>query len=192
MNWTVAGTLASLFAALAAGIYTWLTYRLVRSQAEPHVIVYAHHDNSRPTIIEIVIENIGRGLATGVTFTTSAPVPHRAFGIDVAGATGGSEMREGPLVTGIPALAPGEKRTLVWGQFGGLHKALGGKAITVTCHYSHGNRVMPGSTCYLEVHSFEATDASESEGIQLVAEVKRLADAAIAIQRILPRIASTE
>jgi hypothetical protein len=187
MTWNVAGTLATLFAALAAGIYTWLTYRLVRALAEPHVIVYAHHDESRPTLIQIVIENIGHGLATDLTFTSSQPLPHRAFGVSVQEAKEGAPMSEGPLITGIPSLAPGETRKMIWGQFGGLHKALGGKPIKLTCNYFHGARHMPPSIGYLEVHSFEATDAAESDAAKLVGEVKRLADAATAIQRRLER-----
>jgi hypothetical protein len=38
-------------AALAASIYTWLTYQLVRAQAEPRVVVYACTDPNRLTII---------------------------------------------------------------------------------------------------------------------------------------------
>jgi len=186
MPWIAAGALASLLAALAAGIYTWLTFRLVRSQSEPHVVVYAHHDDARPSLIEIVVKNIGHGLATNVSFGTSRPLPHRAFGVSVDTATPGATMSEGPLITGIPALAPGETRKILWGQFGGLQKVLAGETITVTCRYFHLHRRMADSVCYLEVHSFEATDASENELTRLVGEVRRLADSAAAIERKLP------
>jgi hypothetical protein len=185
MSWNVTGTVASLAAALAAGIYTWLTYRLVRSQNEPHVIVYVHHDDSRPTLLEIVVENIGRGLATQLTFAASRPIPHRAFGVSVDTAQPGTTMTEGPLITGVPSLAPGESRRMTWGQFGGLYNALGADTIAVTCEYMHGNRRMPVSVSYLEVLSFQATSAAESDAARLVGEVKRLADTAAAIQRLL-------
>ena len=40
-------SLAALSSAALAAAYTFLTYRLVRSQTEPHVVVYVHHDESR-------------------------------------------------------------------------------------------------------------------------------------------------
>jgi hypothetical protein len=39
------------------------------------------------------------------------------------------ELKTGPLVTGIPALAPGGRRILTWGQYGGLKKVIGGRLL---------------------------------------------------------------
>ena len=53
--WTIATSLAALLSAAIAAVYTWLTFRLVRSQNEPNVVVYVKHDESRTTILQIFI-----------------------------------------------------------------------------------------------------------------------------------------
>lgn len=84
-------------AAVAASIYTWLTYRLVRGQSEPKVVVYACTDPDRETIIMIRIANIGRDVPTDVRFTTSRVVPVRAYGISAEEVQPAEEMKDGPL-----------------------------------------------------------------------------------------------
>ena len=74
--WTAIAALAASLSALLAAIYTWLTFRLVRAQSEPNVVVYVRHDDSRPSVLQIVIENIGRSLATDLSFKASRPIPH--------------------------------------------------------------------------------------------------------------------
>src|SRR2546425_2287985 len=118
------GGIHMLFATFAlvglTAVYVWLTHRLLRAQVDPHVIVYALDDRERPTLIEIVIENVGRNVAEDVRFEVSQPLV-RAYGVSPEDPP--SETRpldNGPLVTGIPALGPGGTRRLVWGQYGGL------------------------------------------------------------------------
>lgn len=54
MTWTAVAALAASLSALFAALYTWLTFRLVRSQTEPHVVVYVQHDQSRATILALL------------------------------------------------------------------------------------------------------------------------------------------
>ena len=58
--------------------YTWIlaqeAQKARESQTQPNVIVTAVHDENRPTIIQLVIRNIGHGLAENVTFKTSRPL----------------------------------------------------------------------------------------------------------------------
>jgi len=183
VNWTVWAALAATLSALFAALYTWLTYRLVRAQTEPNLIVYVRHDESRPSLVQIVIENIGRGLATDVTFESSMVIPAHAFGITEDKAGPAEKMTDGPLIEGIPSLGPGDSRKIAWGQYGGLRKAIGDEVITVTCKYRHGTRAMPPVTCKLDVRSFKGTDAVGSEGARVIKELKRLADAAETIAR---------
>src|SRR5437899_1057385 len=120
--WAAVAAVAAGLSALFSAIYTRLTYRLVQAQGEPNVVVYVHHDESRPTILEIVIKNIGNGLAKDMVFHSSHPIPSHAFRISAAQAKPSQDMTSGPLISGIPLLAPGEKRVITWGQFGGLSK----------------------------------------------------------------------
>lgn len=52
--WTAVAAVAAGGSALMAAIYTFLTFRLFRLQAEPKVIVYAKGDPDRQTILMII------------------------------------------------------------------------------------------------------------------------------------------
>ena len=178
VDWTSLGTLASTITlAVLTGVYVVLTRRLVRAQSDPCVIVFARHDHSRPTFIQIVIKNVGRSLARDVNFTLSSPIPHRAFGLDSDNSSDVGPMAEGPLLDGIPALAPGEERRITWGQYGGLTKALGKKCVTVTSTFRSGNQKLAPVESVLEIRSFVITDAVDTDGArQCAKELKRIAN----------------
>ena len=84
-------------------------------------------------------------------------------------------MSRGPLVDGIPLLAPGERRVLTWGQYGGLLAAIGDGYITVTAVYNHEGRPMR-TFSRLEVRSFEGTDASEAHAFRATHELVKIAE----------------
>ncbi|WP_420449048.1 hypothetical protein [Candidatus Palauibacter sp.] len=112
----VAGLFVAAIAAVAA-------YLLVRIASDPHVIVYVRHDaESRVSLLLIMIENVGRGVAHNVKFKLSRDIPKFVAGIKPTGKKTEriESMSDGALVTGIPYLAPGESRTIAWGQYGGL------------------------------------------------------------------------
>ena len=176
-TWTVIASLAALFSAAIAAIYTWLTFQLVRSQSEPNVVVYVKHDESRTTILQIIIENIGHGIATDVTFKSSRSIPAHAWGISIDQAKPAEIMTDGPLIKGIPALGPGDSRKISWGQYGGLMKALGNESLLLTFQYKDGVRQMPYRSVELECASFAHTDAVDSETVRMIKELKRIADA---------------
>jgi hypothetical protein len=85
--------------------YVKETRRLVRAQTSPCVILYVTHDESRRSLLQIVVKNIGAAMAYDVRFHLSRSVPHRAFGMDEKEAETAPLMDRGPLIDGIPALA---------------------------------------------------------------------------------------
>lgn len=176
MDWDMAGAIGTLVAAAFAAYYCFLTFQLVHSQKEPNVVLYVRHDESRPTIIQIVIENIGRGLATNIRFKSNRSIPARAFGVSLqnAKAPEEDEMKEGPLVEGIAALGPGDSRKIDWGQFGGLYKALGDEKIEITCNYENQGRSMKEATCFLDVRSFKETHPATSEPTRIFNELEMI------------------
>jgi hypothetical protein len=172
--WTAIAAVAAGFSALMAAIYTSLTFRLVRLQGDPKVIVYVKHDLERTTILMIVIENIGRDIAYDVTFNSSKPIPSKAFGITIDDAHPAEIMRDGPLIDGIPVLGPGDSREITWGQLGGLTKALGDSPIVLDYTYRSGNRLIEGQS-KLEVKSYIGTDASEKPSVIVAKSLKEIA-----------------
>lgn len=72
---------ATILLTILTGVYVWLTYKILRAQSDPHVVVYARSDELRPSVIEIVIQNVGRTVARNVRFEFSQPILWRVFGI---------------------------------------------------------------------------------------------------------------
>lgn len=173
IHWSTIGAFwSSLIAATVAVMATVINYFFFRSQIDPHVIVYATSDDRRPTIILIVIENIGKSMAKGITFSFSKPMPQDAFGFENAPQP--PVLDRGPLYTGIPALGPGAKRIITWGQYGGLHKALGDLPMNVIIKFT-GKSLFLGQTeyevvCPLDIKSFEFTDDSNNNWGQEIAD----------------------
>ena len=76
-------------------------------------------------------------------------------------------MIDGPLINGIPALGPGAKRIISWGQYGGLIKGIQEDAIEIAISFEADRKFMLlgpkkfRSKCLIDVKSFEGTDASD-------------------------------
>ncbi len=75
--WTAIAALSASLSAVVAIISTYYAVRLLQAQGEPKVIVFVRHDFDRPSILTIVIENIGRDIARDVKFVASKPIPAR-------------------------------------------------------------------------------------------------------------------
>lgn len=168
--------------ALAAVASTAVNYFLLRRQSEPRVVVYTKHDKDRPTLLLLVIENVGNGMAYDVEFDLSRKIPERATGLTPTGEEKDFEpMTEGPLMEGIPVLAPGEDRIMNWGQYGGLMDALGGKSVKVVSRFKSKGPYLCGpkertADSFLEVQSYKKTDAASSPERNAVKALDTIAD----------------
>ena len=173
----VATVVAALVAAAAAAI----SYLVYRDQVDPNVIVYASHDTKRPTVILVIIKNIGKGVAKNIRFILSEPIRH-AYGMGPGGPPPRA-MSDGPLIKGIPMLAPGEERVIIWGQYGGLTAAIQSRTISVSAIFdSDPTGFFPSerrqTDSVLEIASFTSTDASSGDHSKETADqLRRIADA---------------
>ncbi len=154
----------SLVALVIALTSTVINYLVLRLQRDPEVVVYAVPDTQRPTIINLVLENTGNGVAHDIRFELSRDIPSRAFGFENAPIPG--SMKDGPLINGIPSFGPKEKRITTWGQYGGLKAGLGDEILDVTAVYFSSpplrfKRQKHQTTSRLDIRSFEGTDASD-------------------------------
>ena len=161
---------STLCLTILTAVYVSYTKLLVSLQGHPCVIVTVVHDMSRPTILEIVIRNIGRGLATDITFELSREIPRKAFNQDKEV----EKMDHGPLINGIPSLGPDEIRRITWGQFIGLKKHLGEEPIEVISRFKHREKYLPPVISQLEVCSFEGTEASGTELYNIKRELENI------------------
>lgn len=164
MEYFSASEILSLVALVIALTSLVVNFLLLRIQRDPDVTVIAIHDDRRPSIINLIIQNTGQGAARDVTFSSNCPIPARAFGFE--GAPQPAAMSDGPLIRGIPTFAPGEKRIITWGQYGGLKSGLGDNVLDiVSTYYSRPalslTRQRHTTTSRIDIRSFEGTDASD-------------------------------
>lgn len=105
---------------------------LVR-QSRPHILVHYRPNPGIPSMIDLVVENLGGGLARNLKF--SQPLPSQCWGIEKPSGEGGEVLGEG-----LPALAAGQKMIFDAGQYGGLEARLG-NALEVKASYSYRNPI---------------------------------------------------
>ena len=160
VNWSPWVTaVATIVLAILTYRYVKLTRKILATQSEPCVILTVVHDDDRATVLQLVARNVGTGLAHDIRFEFSRPLPSRAFGLSESDAKEVTEMKDGPLIDGIPALGPGECRKIDWGQYGGLVAALGNEPILATCKFKKDGKEMRPTQCPLDVASFVGTVA---------------------------------
>lgn len=177
----VGTAIVALVALIIAFASMLISYRLLRLQQDPEVVLYATPDEKRPSIVVLVIENTGGSVAHDVSFSSSKPIPGDAFGFGDAESP--KPMAAGPLVTGIPSLGPGAKRVVTWGQYGGIHKGIGDCVLDVTAKYRGQRSILyfrrrHKTVSRIDIKSFEHTDASDHNWDKKTAEsLKKIADA---------------
>jgi hypothetical protein len=142
--------------AVLTGIYVVLTYRILRAQTDPCVIVYVQANPVNPLLLEIAIENVGKGLAKDVRFEFSEPIPNCLPGPNCTN----TPMSFGPLINGIAALPPGGKRAEMWGSYMNIERIVGDKTYRVICRFRRAGQDLldldgPEQTeCIVEYKSF--------------------------------------
>ena len=157
-----------------------INYYLLRSHVDPDVVVYTAHDDRRPSVLIIVIENVGASSAFDVRFELSREIPKDAWTVErLPDGQKLATMREGPLIDGIPVLGPGGRRVLTWGAFDALRETLGDAPVRVSATYQSRRRfpwdpTEHASSSVLEVRSFLATDASEPPELRGVKALEAL------------------
>ncbi len=175
INWSPWVTaVATIVLAVLTYCYVRLTGKILATQSDPCVILTVVPDDDRPTVLQLVARNVGTGLAHDIRFEFSRLLPARAFGLTESEANEVQEMKDGPLIDGIPALGPGECRKIDWGQYGGLMAALGNEPIVATCKFKKDGKEMRLTQCPLEVASFVGTVAVESSAAKMVKELEKL------------------
>ena len=172
INWSAWVTaVATIVLATLTYRYVKLTRKILATQSEPCVILTVVPDDDRATVLQLVARNVGTGLAHDIRFEFSHPLPAKAFGLTKSDARKVTEMKDGPLIDGIPALGPGECRKIDWGQYGGLVAALGNSPIVATCKFKKDGKEMRPTQCPLDVASFVGTVAVESPAAKAVKEL---------------------
>lgn len=121
--------LASLLVAMCA---LWVTYIAIAAQHKPHILVYYCVNPNKQMFVDLVVENVGKGVAFDIKF--SKPLPVRLYGIEKLTCKEISTMFE----DGVPYLGSAQKLVADGGQFGGINQYLEeGFKFTVTYKYNN-------------------------------------------------------
>jgi len=165
--------------ALIAIAATTISYSVFSANSSPDVIVHLELDQDTGSLFNLVIENIGNGAAKNVRFKPESPLPQKAFGMP-GDAQMPKEMDYGPIINGIPYMAPGTSRKILLGQYGGLVQWLKDESLIINVECERANKIfgipnMVRNTSSIDVHSFLGTglgDNSNAKGIK--DELKKL------------------
>lgn len=109
----------------------FVAYLALLKQARPHILVHYRPNSGVQSMVDLVVENIGNGMARDVVF--SQPLPARCWGIETPEGEGVTVLGDG-----IPAIASGQQYIFDGGQYGGLAKRLGEK-LEVKISYKYIN-----------------------------------------------------
>lgn len=123
-----------------ASISALVAFAVYRSSTDPEVIVYVDLDHKRPSIVNLKIKNIGSASAKNIEFKTDRPLPKKSMGIETPSQSS-EPMTDGPLIVGIPYLAPGQELDLTWGQYAGLKQIIGNRPIVLTSRYERTGKL---------------------------------------------------
>jgi hypothetical protein len=125
----LAQVIAYIISPLATLLAVWVAYLSLLRGSQPQLLIYYQPNPDAPSIIDLVIENIGGGAAMGVRF--SEPLPINCFGI-------AKPDGEGAVVSqqGFPAVSPGQRYVFIGGQYSGLQSKLG-SGLSVTASYRY-------------------------------------------------------
>jgi hypothetical protein len=194
-DWTNVGMLlVTVVLAAITAMYVVVTLWLYRSQTDPDVVVFATGDEDEQTLIWLVVENLGKSVASEVTFRWSSP-PMWAYGLSLESADMPTPF-VGPLVSGIRSLGPGSRRVFVWGQYGGIAKALSSVPngeLSVTCGFTGGDRRFLGDRrihrreFVIDLKSFDETISRDAPARKLHRETERIAKALTTIASLASR-----
>jgi hypothetical protein len=158
-EWLAFGTfIATAALAILTAVYVYHTAKLVRAQTDPCVIAYTQRtERNGVAFVEIVIENVGRGIARDARVERSVNVDNDKWNEFLNGATICSGFRD-TLLRPIPALCPGRKLVIPWRRTDMVGLSLGdGLPIVCKCNRVHQSddpvetEVRPVE-CYLEMY----------------------------------------
>ena len=127
----LAQIIAYVISPLATLLAVWVAYLAVLKGSQPQLLIYYQPNPDTPSVIDLVIENIGGGSAIAVTF--SEPLPIDWWGIEKPDGDGSFISKEG-----FPALSAGQRYTFNGGQYSGLKSKIG-KGIKVKVAFNYRN-----------------------------------------------------
>jgi len=128
---TLTQTIFYVISPLVTLLAVWVAYIALVKQTRPHILVQYQPNPGIQSFVDLVIENIGGGMARNVNF--SQPLPVQCFGIEKPNGSGVEVLGDG-----LPAIAAGQRFVFDGGQYGGIDSRIGDK-LELEVSYSYTN-----------------------------------------------------
>lgn len=183
----------NVLAVVVATLAVVVAYRTLIQVALPSVAIYAEVDRSRPSVVNLIIENMGTAPALNVQFDSSRPIPSKVFGMPGdKPPLNDMNFEDGPFVVGIPVLHPHERRVMTWGQFGGLQRVLGSETISINAQFSYEKPLVPWQSrlsqeSRISIPSFAREDISELPDLRTAKALEKMEKRIDVLARALER-----
>lgn len=127
----LAQTIFYIVSPLVTLLAVLVAYLALLRQSRPHIVIHYRPNPNISSFIDLVVENLGNGMARNISF--SKPLPVQCYGIDKPN----GECTEA-LKNGLPALVAGQQYVFDGGQYGGLKERIGkGLEIEITYEYQN-------------------------------------------------------
>ena len=127
----LAQTIFYIISPLVTLLAVLVAYLALLRQSRPHIVIHYRPNPNISSFIDLVIENLGSGMARNISF--SKPLPVKCYGIEKPN----GECAEA-LKNGLPALVAGQQYVFDGGQYGGLKDRIGeGIEIEITYEYQN-------------------------------------------------------
>ena len=154
-----------------------IAYVIFNKQQDPEVIIYVALSKTHQSCLDLIVENVGAGVAYNLRITSSKALPIRAFGFKSVG-NKIEYSDDGLLAKGLQYFVPKEKRIQLWGQYAALKEALDDGSVEITAHY-HGHRFGKlyakkfHSVSVVDITSFMHMEASNSQ-FELISKIQKI------------------
>ena len=164
--------------AIATVVYSAVTIWMVwemratrLAQTSPCVVVYLELREGKGHIFDLIIENIGGGLALEVIFDLPEEMKVRGFSLK----GGQLEPLTGcPLVDGLAGIAPRQRVSVVWGLGTVLWPRFDGKRFEVTARYRDAAAKRKFKTSSLvSINSVDSQTLGKEAFLEALEEIKK-------------------
>lgn len=165
--------LTTLYMAYAMKSMARVTQKTLDEQSKPYVIVYAQQRRDAPSLLQVVIENIGSSTAYDIEFSIKGNFSIGIFNLQTYDEN--KKYIPSAFMNGIKQIVPNQKIIFNWGRFNCLTTILGEEQIKITTSFKNILKIQePDTIADLDVKSFAAACAHAPTDVEQLEEIKKI------------------
>lgn len=182
---SIGGTAITAFMAFATWRMASVAQKTLEAQNKPYVIVYAKQRDDAPSVVQIIIENVGTSPAYDIKFSVPKKFALRAWGI-AEPTTRPAILDSGPWIEGVKQLAPKQRIVFSWGQYGGIKSSLDGDVAKISVNFKNAaGKDEPKTENFLDIKDFKGADAATPVSVRQLKEIEKIQQTLTELKSIL-------